>query len=174
MIWKFATGAMQAYNFLEGLETQRRAREQEERVIRSMEEAERTRRFIENPQASGLLGDGRLGNIHDAATEGMLDPQGLFLGALQGQPIFYPGDAHLLNYGLTRSGKGRDIILPNLAHALNRDRTDGKGLAQDAPAPKQEECSLKGGTPFIPSRKGRKTPIPHDTDRQKKRHKIKN
>ena len=83
-------------------------------------EAERVRRFVENPEASGLLGDGRLGTLHDAAEEGMLDPQGLFLGGLEGEPLFYNGDAHLLNYALTRSGKGRDIVLPNLAHVFNR------------------------------------------------------
>ncbi len=32
----------------------------------------------------------------------------------------------------------------------------------------------KGITPCIPSRKGRKVPIPHDAHRYKKRHKIEN
>jgi type IV secretion system protein VirD4 len=120
MLWRFATGAMQAYQFLEGLEANRRAREQEERIIHSMEEAERVRSFVESPQASGLLGDGRLGTLKDATAEGMFDPQGLFLGRLDKHPLFYSGDAHLLNYALTRSGKGRDIVLPNLAHVFNR------------------------------------------------------
>ena len=79
MIWGFATKAMQAYQFLEGMEANRRAREQEERVIQSMEEADQVRRFVENPEASGLLGDGRLGTPQDAAAEGMFDLQGLFL-----------------------------------------------------------------------------------------------
>lgn len=108
------------YQATETLETQRRAREQEERVARSLAEAERVRRFVENPQASNLLGDGRLGTLEDAAAEGMLDPNGLFLGRMEGTPLFYGGDAHLLNYALTRSGKGRDIVLPNLAHVFNR------------------------------------------------------
>ncbi len=116
----FARGAWGIYQALETLEAQRRAREQEERVSQSLVEAERVRRFVENPEASGLLGDGRLGTLHDAAEEGMLDPQGLFLGGLEGEPLFYNGDAHLLNYALTRSGKGRDIVLPNLAHVFNR------------------------------------------------------
>ena len=116
----FARGAWGAYQALETLEAQRRARQQEKRVNQSLLEAERVRRFVENPDASGLLGDGRLGTLEDAAAEGMLDPQGLFLGGLEGEPLFYNGDAHLLNYALTRSGKGRDIVLPNLAHVFNR------------------------------------------------------
>ena len=38
----------------------------------------------------------------------------------------------------------------------------------------REALEEKGITPCIPSRKGRKVPIPHDTDRYKKRHKIEN
>ncbi len=120
MFWKFATGAMQAYQFLEGLEASQRAREQEERVRQSLEEAKRVQRFVENPTASEELGRGRLGTVEDAAREGMFDKAGLFLGAMGGRPLFYSGDAHLLNYGMTRSGKGTDIVQPNLAHVFNR------------------------------------------------------
>ena len=88
MIWGFATKAMQAYQFLEGLEANRRAREQEQRVIQSMEEAERVRRFVENPEASGLLGDGRLGNLQDAAAEGMLILLGFSLVVLRARQFF--------------------------------------------------------------------------------------
>ena len=38
----------------------------------------------------------------------------------------------------------------------------------------REELENKGITPCIPSRKGRKTPIPHDKARYKKRHIIEN
>ena len=38
----------------------------------------------------------------------------------------------------------------------------------------REALEDKGITPCIPSRKGRKIPIPHDVDRYKKRHKIEN
>lgn len=120
MLWRFATGAMQAYQFLEGLEANRRAREQEERVMQSLEEAKRVQAFVENPTASEQLGGGRLGSVEDAAREGMFNHNGLFLGALDGRPLFYNGDAHLLNYGMTRSGKGTDIVQPNLAHVFNR------------------------------------------------------
>ena len=120
MIWDFFSRGMQAYQFLESLEANRRAREQEERIIRATEEAREVQKFIEDPTVSNQLGDGRLGNLQDAAAEGMLDPQGLFIGRLEGKPLFYNGDAHLLNYALTRSGKGTDIVLPNLAHVFNR------------------------------------------------------
>jgi len=38
----------------------------------------------------------------------------------------------------------------------------------------REVLENKGITPCIPSRKGRKTPIPHDETRYRKRHKIEN
>ena len=101
-------------------EAERRAQDQEKRALESIEENRRIRESLENPQASDALGSGRLGNLADAKQEGMLDPNGLFLGRLDGQPLFYNGDMHLLNYGMTRSGKGRDIVLPNLAHVFNR------------------------------------------------------
>ena len=112
--------AWRGYQALETMEAQRRAREQEARVSQSLIEAERVRQHVENPEASDKLGAGRLATLDDARAENMLDPNGLFIGALDGSPIFYTGDAHLLNYALTRSGKGRDIVLPNLAHVFNR------------------------------------------------------
>jgi len=120
MLWSFANGAMQVYQFLEGINAAHRAREQEERALESIEENLRVREALESPQASDLLGSGRLGTLTDAEREGMLDNAGLFLGALDGHPLFYNGDMHLLNYGMTRSGKGRDIVMPNLAHVFNR------------------------------------------------------
>lgn len=112
-----------AWGLYQGFETlgaQSRAKEQEQRALASIEENKRVQRFVQNPTASNKLGDGRLANLLDAQAEGMLDPNGLFLGRMDGKPVFYGGDAHLLNYALTRSGKGRDIVLPNLAHVFNR------------------------------------------------------
>lgn len=126
-----ARGAWGAYQALETLEAQRRAREQEQRISQSLVEAERVRRFVENPQASNLLGDGRLGTLEDAAAEGMLDPNGLFLGRLEGKPLFYGGDAHLLNYALTRSGKGRDAHVFNRSLVVN-DIKDGENAYASA------------------------------------------
>jgi type IV secretion system protein VirD4 len=116
----FARGAWGLYRTLEQSKQDRRADEQHARVMESLEESRRVQQFIENPVASDKLGAGRLGTLADARAEGMLDPNGLFIGALEGQPLFYSGDDHLLNYALTRSGKGRDIVLPNLAHVFNR------------------------------------------------------
>lgn len=77
---------------------------------------------------SGLLGDGRLADLKDAQAASLLDPSGLFLGSHKGRMLFYSGEGHLLTYIRTRGGKGRDIILPNLAHVRNKSLIvfDGK------------------------------------------------
>jgi type IV secretion system protein VirD4 len=123
----FAKGAFAVWQALEQINAARRAREaevralaQEVRVEQSLIEAAEVRREMLKEEASGKLGDSRLGTLEDAGDLGMLDPQGLFLGALDGRPIFYNGTGHLLNYGPTQTGKGRDIALPNLAHIANR------------------------------------------------------
>lgn len=69
---------------------------------------------------SGQLGDGRLANLDDLKTSGLLETNGLFLGAQQGRMLFFNGDGQLLTYARTGSGKGRDLILPNLAHVRDR------------------------------------------------------
>ncbi|MFZ2996030.1 type IV secretory system conjugative DNA transfer family protein [Sphingobium sp.] len=86
----------------------------------SRREAEMARAAIATAQASGVLGNGRLANLRDAHAANMLNPNGLFLGALNKRPLFYNGDAPLLTYARTGTGKGRDFILPNLAHSRNR------------------------------------------------------
>jgi type IV secretion system protein VirD4 len=69
---------------------------------------------------SGKLGDGRLATVNDVEAAGLCDPRGLFLGALHGRMLFFGGDGQLLSYARTGSGKGRDWILPTLAHARDR------------------------------------------------------
>jgi type IV secretion system protein VirD4 len=86
--------------------SRRRAEEAEERIARE--------------RATGLLGSGRLADQADAGRAGLHDARGLFLGALHGRPLFYAREAHLMTYARTGSGKGRDTILPNLAHVRNR------------------------------------------------------
>ena len=88
--------------------------------LRQQKEADRILAFIDREEASGKLGQGRLGTVQDAAALDMLDSEGIFLGRLAGRPIFYSGTSHLLNYGPTQTGKGRDLILPNLAHVADR------------------------------------------------------
>lgn len=133
----FGSFAWKSYQAVETLQAHRRAHEQEERAQESIKENLRIRKALENPQPSEELGAGRLGTVADAQREGMFDNSGLFLGALGGQPLFYNGDMHLLNYGMTRSGKGRDIVLPNLAHVFNRslvvnDIKDGENAYANA------------------------------------------
>ena len=69
---------------------------------------------------SGNLGDGRTANVSDAEAAGLCDPRGLFLGALDGRMLWFDGDGQLLSYARSGSGKGRDWILPNLAHVRDR------------------------------------------------------
>jgi len=104
------------YQGLQSIQSHARAEAHERRIEAAITEAERFRReHIDHPTVSDTLGRGRLGDRQDAA-ERLFDRNGLFLGALDGRPIFYSGDGHMLTYGRTRSGKGRDVILPNLAH----------------------------------------------------------
>ncbi|MEO6216672.1 MAG: type IV secretory system conjugative DNA transfer family protein [Sphingomonas sp.] len=86
----------------------------------SRREAERARAIIATKQASGVLGNGRLATLPDARAANMLGSNGLFLGALDKRLLFYNGDAPLLTYARTGTGKGRDFILPTLAHSRNR------------------------------------------------------
>lgn len=89
---------------------------QEERIDDSLRTVKEAKAFLTDPTPSGLLGDARLGTLEDAGQASMLNPSGFYLGALDGVPLFYTGGAHLLTYARTGSGKGRDVILPNMAH----------------------------------------------------------
>eukprot|EP00456_Euglypha_rotunda_P039818 TRINITY_DN3068_c0_g1_i10.p1 TRINITY_DN3068_c0_g1~~TRINITY_DN3068_c0_g1_i10.p1 ORF type:complete len:417 (-),score=83.68 TRINITY_DN3068_c0_g1_i10:1379-2629(-) len=66
--------------------------------------------------ASGDLGDARLGDLEDAQDANLLDPSGLFLGALDGQMLFHNSDGHHLVYARAGGGKGVTSAQPNLAH----------------------------------------------------------
>lgn len=41
-------------------------------------------------------------------------PRGLFLGSLNGEDIYYPGETHLLTIAPPGAGKGTSIVIPNL------------------------------------------------------------
>jgi type IV secretion system protein VirD4 len=77
-------------------------------------------RELVDPVASQTLGGGRLATLDDARAAGMLNPSGAYLGLLDGTALFYNGDGHLLTYAPTGGGKGRDVILPNLARMKSR------------------------------------------------------
>lgn len=109
-------------------EKERRAREQhaltlgsDARVKRAIGEAYAFKsRHIDNPVLPDFLGRGRFADLEDLHHAGMLKHEGLFLGGFEGRPIFVNDDVHLLTYGRTGSGKGRDVIIPNLAHVANK------------------------------------------------------
>lgn len=90
-----------------------------------------TEMMIRTAKPSQRLGRGRLASLSDTQAAGLHDPSGLFLGGLNGRLLFYNGDAPLLSYLMTGGGKGRDLILPNLAHIRGRsllvlDTKDGE------------------------------------------------
>lgn len=87
-----------------------RARER----ARAMEDAMR------HAAPSQALGNGRLATLHDVKASGLFNNDGIFLGGLDGRLLFYGGDAPIMTIARTGAGKGRDLILPNLAHLRDR------------------------------------------------------
>lgn len=65
---------------------------------------------------SGTFGEAAFATLEDCEEAGLLDPRGLYLGLLDGQPIFYGGKAHLLTCAPARQGKGINVVIPNLLH----------------------------------------------------------
>jgi len=107
-------GAWSVYQAMEATEQSRRAHDQEMMLLESQEQYNAVASYMRDPQASQVLGAGRLANINDLAAANMFSNDGLYIGAFAGRPIFYNGDRHALSYGRTRSGKGTDVILPIL------------------------------------------------------------
>lgn len=66
--------------------------------------------------ASGVFGTAAFASLDDCDAAGLLDPRGLYLGLLDGQPLFYTGKAHLLTVAPARQGKGINVVIPNLLH----------------------------------------------------------
>lgn len=93
-------------------------RAQREREARERAEWQNYYMSIMGP--SGQLGDGHLAERPEIERSGLFDANGLFLGAHNGRMLFFAGDGQLLTYARTGSGKGRDLILPNLAHVRDR------------------------------------------------------
>jgi type IV secretion system protein VirD4 len=89
-------------------------------AARARRRAEEIDAAMRNARPSGLLGDGRLADLQDVQAAGLLDAGGLFLGAFSRRLIFFDGDGPLLTYLRTGGGKGRDLLLPNMAHLRNR------------------------------------------------------
>lgn len=83
------------------------------RLERELEQ-ERKRRAAEVP--SGVYGNAAFMTLPQAEGAGLLDPQGLFLGTLDGNMLFHNGKAHLLTVAPARSGKGIATVVSNLLH----------------------------------------------------------
>ncbi|MEC8630986.1 MAG: type IV secretory system conjugative DNA transfer family protein [Pseudomonadota bacterium] len=67
-------------------------------------------------ETSGTFGDAAFATLEECEDEGLLDPRGLYLGLLNGRPLFYRGKAHLLLVAPARQGKGVGIVTPNAEH----------------------------------------------------------
>ena len=104
-------GAWAVYQAIEATEHNRRAREQEEMMLESLQQYNAVAEYMRDPQASEILGAGRMANMDDLAAANMFNPSGLFVGFAGEVPIFYNGDRHALSYGRTGSGKNATTIL---------------------------------------------------------------
>lgn len=67
-------------------------------------------------QPSGTFGAAAFATLDECEAAGLLNPQGLYIGLLDGQPLFYNGKAHLLTCAPARQGKGIGFVIPNLLH----------------------------------------------------------
>lgn len=72
------------------------------------------RRRAEQP--TGLFGEAAFATLQDCVAYGLTDPMGLFLGVLDGVPLFFNGKAHLLTVAPARQGKGICVVIANLLH----------------------------------------------------------
>lgn len=89
-------------------------------MARARDRARDMEAAIERARPTGLLGDGRLADLSDVRRAGLLDARGLFIGAFGGRLLFFNGDGPLVTYLRTGGGKGRDLLLPNMAHVRDR------------------------------------------------------
>lgn len=79
-------------------------------------ERDQERRRIAAETPSGVHGNAAFMTLPEAGRAGLLDPHGLFLGALDGNMLFHSGKAHLLTVAPARQGKGIATVIPNLLH----------------------------------------------------------
>jgi type IV secretion system protein VirD4 len=77
-------------------------------------------RAMRNAEPSDDLGNARLADNDDIEASGLFGNDGIFLGGLNGRLLFFNGDGPLITFARTGAGKGRDLILPNLAHLRGR------------------------------------------------------
>lgn len=65
---------------------------------------------------SGTFGEADFASVAECEAAGLMNPRGLYLGVLDGRPLFYTGKAHLLTVAPARQGKGIAFVIPNLLH----------------------------------------------------------
>ena len=93
---------------------------EEDEKARARHDARVMKEAMRRATPSGALGDGKLATLRDTHASGLFDDDGIFLGGLDGRLLQFTGDGPLLTYARTGAGKGRDLILPNLAHLRDR------------------------------------------------------
>lgn len=94
----------------------------------------------ESGQTSGVYGTATFATRDECDAAGMDDPNGLYLGMLDDEPLFYNGKAHLLTCAPARTGKGINTVIPNLLHYSGSVViTDPKGELAAVTAKHREE-----------------------------------
>ncbi|MFP7673498.1 type IV secretory system conjugative DNA transfer family protein [Marivita sp. S0852] len=81
-----------------------------------MNAAARKQRRDQAEVTSGIYGEADFASLDDCEAAGLLDPNGLYLGTLDGEPLFFSGKSHLLTVAPARQGKGIGTVIPNLLH----------------------------------------------------------
>lgn len=71
----------------------------------------------EAEKPSGTFGEASFATLDECQATGLLEPRGLYLGLLDGQPLFYCGKAHLLTAAPARQGKSAGVVASNLLHS---------------------------------------------------------
>jgi type IV secretion system protein VirD4 len=65
---------------------------------------------------SGTFGEAAFATLDECRDAGLMNPNGLYLGLVGGEALFYSGKAHLLTCAPARQGKGIGVVIPNLLH----------------------------------------------------------
>lgn len=103
-------------NVARGLEGDRRAAEAEDYARIARERAFIIESEYLDQEASGSLGDARLGDLDDATAANLRNPSGWYLGVLHGEFVYLNSDGHHLVYARAGGGKGVTSAQPGLAH----------------------------------------------------------
>lgn len=85
-------------------------------VRRSFEVWRLKRLRAEAMRPSGVHGRAAFATAAECHKAELTDSKGLFLGMLEGTPLFHKGKAHLLTVAPARRGKGVSVVVPNLLH----------------------------------------------------------